>query len=457
MDSPLGKLLTKSQIAFKAYYFIGGDRTIYYGITRSELGVISDYLEKNGGIKLYRNGFRVPKYGDQENDWLSIEKNSRIGKGIPFSNKNLVGFVQLTDPKGEVFEESAGREGLIEKEAFTQLQQFISKALQDAFLRFISWFRKSDEYKASNPDKKPAPTASSVKKNVANLKDAAETLRNPDATEEQKAEASIKLEVATKIFISASNAAISELEMMRVLAGTGLTIAEFIHEVKQIVPSTKNYIEDTLAKKPDTEISENLRNIKSILSSLEAYTSYFDETISKNVLRDLQPIDLRIAVKSFMEVTAWDFRRRKIDIQLGLTGKDLISTPMHPSEWNTILQNLYSNAKKAIIKAGVGRGRILISARKDISSGNIIFEFQDNGSGIKEKDKSRIFDAFFTTATNRNDELGTGTGLGLHILQQMIVNRGGAITVELPEAGFKTNIRITLPLANTTELKKYGY
>ncbi len=449
--------LNKARVAFKAYYFIGGDRNIYYGITKPELNSILEHLNKNGGIKLYRNGFRVPKYGDIENDWLNIDKKARIGQGIPFNNNRLLGFVQLLDANGEVFEESAGREGLIEKEAFNLLQDFVSRALRDSFTRFASWFRNTDEFKLFNPNKKPSPTTSSVQQNITELKAATRTLTNPDASEQEKQEASTQLEKATKSFIHASNAAIDELEMMRVLAGTGLTIAEFVHEVKQIVPATKGYILDTLKKKIDNEVYQNLKNIIEILSSLEAYTSYFDETISKNVVRDLRPIDLRMVVKSFKTIISWDLTRRKIDMEVDLKGQDLITKPMHPSEWNTILQNLYSNAKKAILRSEVSRGKILLQVIKDSEKSQLILTFSDNGVGIPVKYRDKIFNPFFTTSVERNDDLGTGSGLGLYILFQMIYNRGGTISVVEAHKGYHTSININIPLASSTELKKYGY
>ncbi|MEZ7528451.1 sensor histidine kinase [Cloacibacterium normanense] len=449
--------LRGTNIVFKVYYFIGGDRNSYYGITKTELNVILDHLNRNGGVKLYRNGFRVPKYGDLENDWLNIEKNSRIGKGIPFSNNRLIGFVQLTDPKGEVFEESAGREGLIEKEAFNQLQEFVSDALKECFSNFSSWFRNTDEYKIFNPDKRSTATTLSVQKNVEDLKEATKTLTNPDATEVEKTEASIKLEQATKKFISDTKAALNELEMMRILASTGLTISEFVHEIKQIVPSTKGYIKDTLKRNLDSEVANNLEAINEVLSSLEAYTSYFDETISKNLVRELKPIDLRKAIGLFKTVVNPDLKRRNIDFELNLKGQDLITTPMHPSEWNTILQNLYSNAKKAIIRSNIERGKILLSTTKNIEQKTLLIEFQDNGSGIPQKYINRIFDAFFTTSKDRNEDLGTGTGLGLYILHQIINNRGGKITVGTPEGDYKTNIKIELPIATNIEINTFNY
>src|SRR5690606_860227 len=181
----------------------------------------------------------------------------------------------LMDSKGLVFEESAGREGLIEKEAFAQLQQFVSQALQLGFINFASWFRNSDEYKIFNPDKKDVPTNNSVQKNLNDLKEATKVLTNPDATEEEKQQASTDLEKATKKFASDTKAAINELEMMRILAGTGLTISEFVHEIKQIVPSTKGYIKETLKMSLLDAVRYNLENINEVLSSLEAYTSYF--------------------------------------------------------------------------------------------------------------------------------------------------------------------------------------
>lgn len=451
-DEPYNEL-KGAGIAFKAYYYIGGDRNSYYGITKSELKIITDHLKKQGGIKLYRNGFRVPKYGEQGNDWLGLNPKSRIGSGIPFGNNHLLGFVQLTDPKGKVFEESAGREGLIEKDAFNELRKFVATAVEMGFLNFISWFRKTDEYQDLNPDRAPTPTTTIVNRSIEDLKAATKTLTDSEATDDEKREATLRLEQATRVFVRTTKSAINELEMMRVLAGVGLTIAEFIHEIKQIVPSTLGYIEDTLTKNLDPEVESNLKNINDVLASLLAYTSYFDATISKNLVRELETINLREALKAFKEVVGHDLKRRHIDMELDMKGKDLIVKSIHPSELNTILQNLYSNAKKAITKTNEGRGKILITLNKNEEAEKLIIEFQDNGIGIPTKNKDRIFDAFFTTSTDKREDFGTSTGLGLYILNQLIKNRGGAIDLSTPRLGYKTSFQITLPLATKEDLK----
>lgn len=452
------ELLHGSNIKFKVYYFIGGDRNSYYGIPKMELKVILDHLDRNGGVKLYRNGFRVPKYGEKENDWLNIDKSYRIGQGIPFNNNRLLGFVQIIDSEGKIFEESAGREGLIEKAAFEELQDFVFQSIEKCFLAFANWLRKSDEYKVFNPDKKKPSSFKTILNNTTDLKTAAKILNNPNASDKDKTDALILLEQATRKISDESKAAINELEMIRILASTGLTIGEFIHEIKQIVPSLKGYITQMANPSSKVELKQNLSKSLNVLFSLESYMSYFDETISKNVFRQLEPIDLRKAIKNFIAVVEPDLTRRNFKLETDIRGRDLFTTLMHPSEWNTILQNLYSNSKKAILKSkNADKGRILIRVIRNTDIGKISMEFFDNGKGIQQNDREDIFQPFVTSYTERDKEFGTGTGLGLYIISQTIKNRGGTIKVSDPIDNYKTNIQIEIPVADEKDLNKYGY
>lgn len=441
--------LIGSKIAFRVYYFIGGSRNEYYGINQMEFKGILSHLEQNGGLKLYRNGFRVAKYGDYGDDWLGIDQKKRIGQGIPFGNNRILGFVQVTDYKGLVFEESAGREGLIEKTAFREMQAFISSAIETGFKRFASWFRKTDEYKAANPDKTTPATSTSTKKLADDLKKAGVVLSNPDSREEEKVKAAIVIKQVSNQLISQTRAVVNELEMLRVLAGLGIVIAEFIHEVKQFTPSLHGYISSILeSTNLSSEIREDLLRMQDVVKSFRSYTSYFDSTISQNSIRELKSIDIRDAVRHFLNFVKMDTKKRRIQIDKKFTSHGLLTIEMHPSEWNTILQNLYSNAKKAIIRANRQKGKILIQGSKDRE--NVIVNFYDNGTGILKKDKDKIFNAFFTTSTTPSkyneysDE--AGTGLGLYIIQQIIRNRGGEIAVEAPISDYNTCISVKIPI-----------
>ena len=136
----------------------------------------------------------------------------------------------------------------------------------------------------------------------------------------------------------------------------------------------------------------------------------------------------------------------------------LITLPMHASEWHTILLNLYTNARKAIKRAN-HKGEICIIA--GIDEGKIYVEFMDNGDGIKEEHKERIFDAFFTTSVPTSvgsvyDDL-IGSGLGLKIIKDIIGSYKGNIFIDEPIAGYNTCFRIEINPATEQQLEEYGY
>ncbi|MCS6515062.1 ATP-binding protein, partial [Burkholderia thailandensis] len=71
--------------------------------------------------------------------------------------------------------------------------------------------------------------------------------------------------------------------------------------------------------------------------------------------------------------------------------------------------------------------------------------------GIPDEYRERIFDPFFTTraapAGGASDsEHARGTGLGLWIVHQIVMNAGGQILLETPPPGFVTCFEVQLPV-----------
>jgi two-component system nitrogen regulation sensor histidine kinase NtrY len=82
--------------------------------------------------------------------------------------------------------------------------------------------------------------------------------------------------------------------------------------------------------------------------------------------------------------------------------------------------NLFTNSIKAI---GSNGGAIALSTRFDRHRNVVWIEVADTGEGIKDEDKGKIFDPYFT----RNHD---GTGLGLAIVNSIILEHSGRITIE---------------------------
>jgi two-component system sensor histidine kinase KdpD len=87
-------------------------------------------------------------------------------------------------------------------------------------------------------------------------------------------------------------------------------------------------------------------------------------------------------------------------------------------------------------------GRLQVEA--GASDSELFFAVSDEGPGIPENERAKIFDMFYTAA--RGDRGGQGTGLGLAICQGMVGAHGGRISVGDGIDGQGTCITLHLPL-----------
>ncbi len=131
------------------------------------------------------------------------------------------------------------------------------------------------------------------------------------------------------------------------------------------------------------------------------------------------------------------------DMQLDLD-PELPKIPLLSNEMSQVILNMLVNAAHAIgEKLGENhegnKGEITITTRR--TEKNVELRIRDTGNGIPQKSRNRIFDPFYTTK-----KAGKGTGQGLAISHDVVVNKhGGTIDVST-ESGKGTEFIIQLPL-----------
>lgn len=438
-------------VKFKVYFFIY-DRPEFYedGVIKKDLDQIKSLSNGASGIKLYRNGFRVLPFGEPEDDWTYINQRWSMVSGktnIPFRTTNLFGFVELLDnDKKNIFEETSSREGLIVNEAFIQLRSFVHHAL-DIARKSISekiFIIRKNLFKRKNSDitQYSEEQETSSKELVESIKSTINSVieNNPSYNKEEKA---FKINELT-LKINQLYDLIDENEMLRVLAGLGLILGEYVHEIKQNKAAINSLIYSI--QQQDEDFADSIVRLKKCLQELFSYNNYFSTTISQNTSRENVSIDMRMVVNSFTKMMSNDFKNNNIKIQTSFSGGLLKTIPMHPSIWTTVLQNLYSNSKKAI-KHNFSDGMILIEVFEQDSK--VVLRFNDNGCGINEENKQRVFNAFYSTTTADGfnasyEEQLIGTGLGLKIVKDMIVSNKGTIEVVEPTVGYNTCFEIKI-------------
>ena len=128
----------------------------------------------------------------------------------------------------------------------------------------------------------------------------------------------------------------------------------------------------------------------------------------------------------------------KRNIALTIDCPEGVEMNSYPGAWGQVLTNLTLNAVSHAFSPDVDSAIDIHVHRLD--QDNIEVVFSDNGQGMTDDVKRRAFDPFFTTARGRG-----GTGLGLHIVHNIVTNQLGGRIAVASEPGRGVRFRMALP------------
>jgi signal transduction histidine kinase len=173
------------------------------------------------------------------------------------------------------------------------------------------------------------------------------------------------------------------------------------------------------------EIEGGSARISELVGAIKTYT-HLDKAASKKV-------DVHAGLNSTLIMLGHKLKKGDVEVVRDYE-KDLPHVCGHASELNQVWTNLIDNA----IDAVDGQGRITVRTASE--NGRILVEVSDDGPGIPEDMRKRIFEPFYTTK-----DVGKGTGLGLDISYRVVVeDHKGDIRV-LSEPG-DTRFQVRLPV-----------
>lgn len=450
-------------IYLKAYYFILDAEyfspTVY---TR-----LRDVLSSEGGIRLYRNGFRVIPYGDPHDDWLRLDE--AYGKRsllAPISNKNFFGLIEIGDEAEEDFEEHTSREGLIETPAFLELRDLASSVLITAATRIAEdRGRKTRAGRARLRPPAPTSSLSDVKRAINavmaeagaaltpekqnELREAAKTV---DRAEQALNQQMLEVEEAAKSLAD-------EAAMLRLLATLGMVTAEFNHETGMTFEAFRAdfaaVFEAAIQSNINSKFIEQADRARTMLERLDALTSYLNSLSGSRATRDVSPQSVSLVLEDFERGIRAQADSHEVELSVETPAFDpLFSAPIHRAELASVLLNLYTNSLKAMVRAG-GERRVTVSAARSEDS-SIRILFSDTGDGVPTNVCDRIFDAFYTTQSAPSSgapevDHVSGTGLGLWIVKQIVESVNGVVRLVDPNPGFVTTFEVVLPAEDEGE------
>lgn len=362
--------------------------------------LIKDYLDEQGGFRLYRDNIRINEYGEPGNDWLNLDIRRVNVPTKRISNNIVLGVIELEPESSNALIEKTNREGLIENDAF---HDFASAILY--VISLVENLRNEDKDKIRNkydPKKSEEPVLYQISelKSLVSKEIENEKLRNKinehlDKIEKDYAEIN---------------------EILLTSAGAGLTLAVGVHEIEKVVAELKKIVLE------DSSISDGIQRL---ISHLDDLISNYGDLLRQSDIKEFDPVDLingalfntEYRLKSHDIELIPNYKNYKESVKVNCAKRLILGSIVNIID-NSIywLDRKQKNLKK--LDTSFDK-KILIDLHNDSVNNIISIIIADNGLGFGLP-TDQLIKPFISDKPN-------GMGLGLHIVNEVMKVQGGSI------------------------------
>ncbi len=216
------------------------------------------------------------------------------------------------------------------------------------------------------------------------------------------------------------------------LAAMGKLTSQIAHELNNPLYGIMNTLE--LLKTEIPTESKRRKILDMALSETVRLTDLLRKMLSfsKPDEEEKQPTDVNTILDEILLLVRKQLMENSIRISSSFAG-DLGKVYASKNQLRQVFLNMISNARHAMPDGGT------LSIKTEAKGDTIYIEITDSGTGIREEDMDKIFDAFFTTKDSVKD-----VGLGLSVCYGIVREHGGTIQVSSKWA-LGTTFTITLP------------
>lgn len=425
----------------------------------------AEWLNKFGGIKLFRDRFRVRPYGERNNsafDWLGLgarkQKSpagiAKLDGGYKVEVENVAGSIFISRLTNIDFEDKSSREGLQENQTFSVFKLLIQGIISifEEDRATIARELAADDYDR-NGDAQNQEKAEKLAKAIM------EKQSNSSLTDEDRQNPHYQSMALLAALNEQKNLEIEQLreeqKVLRALASSGLMLASFSHDLSKLNNSMNGRFEKIkslfLANLPiDTfEGYEDRKNPYALLDlamqtdeKMQNWLNFSIGIIKKDKRRR-KDIILESYFRTLKLTWASIFESRAI--RCNVTGVEKLKIRAFEIDFDSIFYNLFSNSIEAFTRMKEERERTIdINFKRTDDS--IICEYHDSGPGLSPDivNPEIIMTPLFTTKRNKSTGEEVGTGLGMWIVKLVVEDNDGRINILNPEQGFGMNIIFSL-------------
>lgn len=419
----------------------------------------SEWLRKFGGIRIFRDNFRIRPYGEKGDDWLRLGERQAQSPGGPGQRmggyrvrpNQVTGSIYISRIANEVLQDKSSREGIVENEFFELLKNIIK-----GMLTIVEGDRNQLFYSLSQLNLKTNKIEAIKQEGKKALADI-QTHKKDNSKEWRyyKEEAEKVFEYA-KVMQAQESDKDEELRILRSLASAGIITAGASHELKglknhmsvrvrQFVRLLEKYL-DKNSFKDKSAVDDPFKRLEQMGESDQKIVSWMDYALMplKRDRRTRSKVKLDSYFEDLNNIWKPLLESRKISLSIDLDDISEVSVKMFPIDVDTIFNNLIINSMEAFVSRKSTDDRIIgISIKQDKEY--VVATYEDNAGGLDTafaNSPERIFLPHVTTKVNVRGE-STGTGMGMYLAKAVLDENNGQITIEDSSAGtFRVSVKM---------------
>jgi len=228
------------------------------------------------------------------------------------------------------------------------------------------------------------------------------------------------------------------------MAQIGIMVTEITHEMTQPLTYLNNYLytlsDDITTSDPilNNKLKNNLEIASKEVNRLIKLVNHIQEFSRKDLEQIRIPIEFSKVIDQTLYIMDDQIQSSNIRLIKNIQ-KDLPYLNVNPNDMEQVFINLLQNAIDSL-KEMENNAILEIVIYQKKEQNKFFIEINDNGKGVDEQIRNKIFTPFFTTKP-----AGKGTGLGLNIIQKIIGKYGGTINCRSSD-GQGASFVISLPL-----------
>ncbi len=376
------------RIRFEVLIFDRSPKLLALGVQDKQ--GLKDYLNENGGIRIYRDGIRVYDYGEPDNDWLNLDIRRVNIPGKRLSNNIILGAVNLKREDSEDLIEKTNREGFVENEAY---ETFVAAILY--VLDKVETFRKIDKDKLRvlyGPTTKSEPVISSLNE-------------LQDLVEKKIKDEPLKKEVNR--YLKRIEDDYKEIqEVLLRSAGAGLSLSVVIHEIDKIMAEMKRVVSKESPSKRIVLLVKHLSELIEGYSVIIGKSGRKSEDLKKIIAQAIFNVEYRLEAHNVEVIKG--FEAYKGNSKVNCARNLVVGTIM----------NIIDNSLWWLNYAEVKNKKLYFSISDEMKGYKTII-IADNGPGFSLPTEE-IVKPFISGKPD-------GMGLGLHIASEIMEGHKGML------------------------------